>query len=155
MKQFDDTAINSVAEILAPIIDEISIELVDIEFKNEAGGKVLRIYLDKPGGITLDDCEKVSRDLSVLLDVNDVIESAYNLEVSSPGLRRPLRKESDFERFAGKKVKIKTKEIIDDRKNFIGNLIGIEKKVVSVNVDGKLYSLPFESIKKANLELDF
>ncbi len=155
MKQFDDPSVNSVADILAPILDEGHIELVDIEFKNEAGGKVLRVYLDKPGGIKLDDCAKVSRNLSVLLDVNDVIGSSYNLEVSSPGLRRPLRKESDFERFAGKKVKIKTNEIIEDRKNFIGNLMGIEKKIVSVDVDGKLYSLPLDSIKKANLELDF
>lgn len=155
MKQIDSSSTGSVAEIVSPILEEKSIELVDIELKNEAGGRVLRVYLDKLGGITLDDCTQVSRELSVLLDVNEIIEGSYNLEVSSPGLRRPLRKESDFERFAGKKVKIKTHETIEDRKNFIGNLMGIEEKVVSVDVDGKLYSLPFDSIKKANLELDF
>lgn len=155
MKQLDNNAISSVADILQPILVEDGIELVDIELKNEAGGKTLRIYLDKNGGITLDDCAKVSRNLSVLLDVNDCIQSSYTLEVSSPGLRRPLKKESDFEKFTGKKVKIKTKEMIENRRNFIGNLIGIDKKVVSVDVDGRLYSLHLDSILNANLELDF
>ncbi|MGH7885755.1 MAG: ribosome maturation factor RimP [Thermodesulfobacteriota bacterium] len=155
MKQLDNNAINSVADILQPILDEDGIELVDIELKNEAGGKTLRIYLDKSGGITLDDCAMVSRNLNMLLDVNDVIESSYTLEVSSPGLRRPLKKESDFKKFTGKKVKIKTKEMIESRRNFVGNLIGIEKKVVSVDVDGRLFSLPLDSILNANLELDF
>lgn len=155
MTQFDDPTINSVAEILLPVLNEQNIELVDIELKNEAGGKILRIYLDKMGGISVDDCAEVSRELSVLLDVNDIVESSYTLEVSSPGLRRPLRKESDFERFRGKKVKIKTTHPFENRRNFKGDLMGIEESVVSVNVDGKLYKLPLDSIKKANLELDF
>lgn len=155
MTQFEDPSINAVAHILQPLLDEQHIELVDIELKKEAGGKTLRIYLDKPGGISVDDCAEVSRELGVQLDVNDVIEGSYTLEVSSPGLRRPLRKESDFERFAGKKVKIKTTQPFENRRNFKGDLVGIDESVVSVNVDGKLYRLPMDSIKKANLEIDF
>ena len=95
------------AELLEPILSECQFELVDIDYEKEAGDWYLRVYIDKPGGITIDDCEKVSRALSDKLDEADFIDEAYILEVSSPGLTRPLKKEKDFERNIGKPVEMK------------------------------------------------
>ncbi|NIP31593.1 MAG: ribosome maturation factor RimP [Candidatus Dadabacteria bacterium] len=145
----------SLNELITPIVNEYGFELVDIEYKNEAGGMVLRIYLDREGGITIDDCSIISKELSTQLDVSNIIHNSYTLEVSSPGLRRPLKKENDFNRFKEKKVKIKTKELIKDRRNFLGTLKGIEDRLVMVEVEGVLYNLPLDSIAKANLELEF
>jgi Uncharacterized protein conserved in bacteria len=116
---------------------------------------VLRIYIDKEGGISVDDCAKLSRELGTLLDIHDVIPGSYTLEVSSPGLTRALKKPKDFKRFKGKKVKIKTKMDIQKRRFFVGKLLDFEDNVASVEVDGRLYSIPYEEIEKANLELEF
>lgn len=141
--------------LITPVVEENNMELVDIEYRNEAGGMVLRVYIDKSGGVTIDDCSTISRELSTILDVDDTIDSSYTLEVSSPGLRRPLKKVNDFNRFKEKTVKIKTKELIENRKNFLGVLKGINNQLVVVDIDGKEYHVPFDSIVKANLELDF
>ena len=102
-------------EILAPIIEEHEFELVDVEYVKEGGTWYLRAYIDKPGGITIDDCETVSRRLSDILDEKDYIEDAYILEVSSPGLGRPLRKEKDFKRSLGEVVELWTYRMIEKR----------------------------------------
>ena len=146
---------DSLTELITPIVEENNYELVDVEYKNEAGGMVLRVYVDKLGGITIDDCSIISRELSTVLDVNDLISNSYRLEVSSPGLRRPLKKRNDFEKYKERTVKIKTKELVMERKNFLGVLKGIEDEMVTIDIDGKIYSLPFDSIVKANLELEF
>lgn len=146
---------DSLAELITPIVEESNYELVDVEYKNEAGGMVLRVYVDKLGGITIDDCSIISRELSTVLDVNDLISNSYRLEVSSPGLRRPLKKKNDFEKYKERTVKIKTKELIMERKNFLGVLKGIENETVMIEIDGKMYSVPLDSIVKANLELEF
>lgn len=146
----------AVLEILHPIVEENSCELVDIKYLRERGGRVLRIYLDKEGGITVDDCADVSRELSVALDAYDILPgNPYTLEVSSPGLRRPLNRQSDYERFKGRKVKIKTADPVDDRRVFSGTLLGMDGEMILVEVDGRSCSVPFSSVSRANLEIDF
>ena len=107
-------------EILLPITEEYGFELVDVEYVKEGSTWYLRAYIDKPGGIDINDCEKVSRRLSDLLDEKDYIEDAYILEVSSPGLGRPLKKEKDFKRSMGEEVEIRTYRMIDKQKEFTG-----------------------------------
>ena len=107
-------------EILIPIVEEYGYELVDVEYVKEGGTWYLRAYIDKPGGVSIDDCEAVSRRLSDLLDEKDYIEDSYIMEVSSPGLGRPLKKDKDFERSMGEEVEIRTYRMIDKQKEFSG-----------------------------------
>lgn len=147
-----------VIELVEPVLQSEGYELVEVEFTGTSRSSVLRVYIDKPGGISLDDCSNVTHVLSPLLDVNDPIETAYDLEVSSPGLDRPLRRAADYEKYAGKKVKIKTfgpLETGDNRKVFPGVLVGFESGVVTINVDGQAYRIPHEAIAKANLVYEF
>jgi len=155
MSSLDEDVIESVREIVNPLLLENGFELVDLEYRREGRARVLRIFIDKDGGITVDDCAKVSRELGTLLDVHDVIPGSYNLEVSSPGLTRVLKKPSDFERFRGKKVKIKTKMDIGDRRVFVGRLLDFADDVATVLVNGHAYLIEYDKIEKANLELDF
>ncbi len=145
----------AVLEVLHPIVEENSCELVDIKYLRESGGRVLRIYLDKEGGVTVDDCANVSRELGVVLDAYDIIPHSYTLEVSSPGLRRPLKRQSDYERFKGRRVKIKTTDPVEDRRVFSGTLLGMKGEMILVQVEGRSYSVPFGSVSRANLEIDF
>ncbi|MCY4262465.1 MAG: ribosome maturation factor RimP [Candidatus Dadabacteria bacterium] len=146
----------AICEVLHPIVEENSCELVDIKYMRERGGRILRIFLDKEGGITVDDCANVSRELSVVLDAYDIMpQHSYTLEVSSPGLRRPLKRHSDYERFKGRKVKIKTTDPVEDRKIFSGTLLGMEGEMILMEVDGRSYSVPLASVSRANLEIDF
>lgn len=108
--------------LLMPIIEENGFELVDVEYVKEAGTFYLRAYVDKPGGITIDDCELVSRALSDLLDQEDFIEDAYILEVSSPGLTRPFKKEKDYERNLGNRIEVKLYQMRDKKKEYEGIL---------------------------------
>lgn len=122
-------------ELLNPIIDRNGFELVDVEFVKEGGNWYLRAYIDKPGGINVDDCEKVSRELSDLLDETDFIEESYILEVSSPGLGRPLKKEKDFQRSLGKEVEIRTYRMVDKKKEFTGILVDYDKDTVTIEIE--------------------
>ncbi len=155
MSSLDEEVIEGVREILNPLLLEGGLELVDLEYRREGRGRVLRIYIDKEGGVTVDDCAKLSRELGILLDVHDVIPGSYNLEVSSPGLTRALKRPRDFERFRGKMVKIKTKMDIEDRRVFVGRLLDFADNVATVLVDGRTYFIEYDKIEKANLELDF
>ena len=101
-----------VEELITPILDDLAYELVDLQMRQEGRTLALVIYIDKPGGVTLDDCVRVSREVGAIMEIEDPIKSAYRLEVSSPGLDRPLKKAADFERFAGKKAKLKSKDMI-------------------------------------------
>ena len=149
-----------VQEIAQPLLDSLGIELVDIEYRKEGHGMVLRLFLDKPGGIMLDDCAAVSRELSELLDVDEVIPSHYTLEVSSPGLNRPLTKAADYERYAGRLVKVRTFEMQTDeagnrRKTFLGDLQGLENGVVTLKLrEGQTARIALDKIAKANLEFE-
>ncbi len=137
--------------LLESVIQDLGYELLDIEYLMERGRWVLRIYIDTEGGVSLNDCVLVTKEISPILDVEDPIENSYVLEVSSPGLNRPLTKEKHFLWAIGKKVKIRTEEPVEGRKNFTGLLEDYKDGTAYVNVDGKLFSLSFENIEKANL----
>lgn len=150
--------------LVQPILEELGFELVDLEYQREGRGWILRFYLDREGGITLDDCALASREISAILDVEDVIETAYNLEVSSPGIERPLKKLSDFERFSGKLGKIKTFAAIDPdasgrkRKTFVGTLDGVNGQDVLLTLKEKQpaqVKIAFDQIASAHLEFEF
>ena len=153
--------VERITSVAQPLLDSLGLELVELEYRKEGHGMVLRLFIDKPGGILLDDCAEVSRELSELLDVEEIIESNYNLEVSSPGLNRPLTKPSDYERYAGKLVKVRTFEMVSDdagnkRKTFLGVLQGMEDGVVILSLkEGQSASISFEKIAKTNLEFEF
>ena len=122
-------------QLLMPSVDENNFERVDIEYVKEAGNWFLRVYIDKQGGITIDDCELVSRVLSEQLDKDDFIEDSYILEVSSPGLGRPLKKEKDFERSIGKEVEVRLFQAINKQKEYIGILTSYDKDTVTVELE--------------------
>ena len=151
----ENNVVKSVKEISETLLNSCNMELVDIEYRGEGRGKVLRIYIEKENGVTVDDCADISRELSLVLDVNNVIQSRYTLEVSSPGLRRPLKKIEDFRRFKGKFVLIKTKEPINNRRVFKGTLDNCLSDHIVIEIDSVLYEVPFRLIRKANLEINF
>jgi Uncharacterized protein conserved in bacteria len=122
-------------ELVMPIIEQNNFELVDVEYVKELGSWYLRIYIDKPDGITIDDCAIVSRALGEEMDINDFIEDAYILEVSSPGLGRPLKKEKDFARSMGEKVDLKTYKPIEKQKEFTGILETYDKESVTLTLE--------------------
>lgn len=122
-------------ELMEPITKENGFELVDVEYVKEGGTWYLRVYIDKPDGIAVDDCEVVSRRLSDLLDEKDYIDDAYILEVSSPGLGRPLKKEKDFKRSLGEEVEIRTYRAVDKQKEFTGILKEYDKDTVTIEYE--------------------
>lgn len=119
-------------EILLPILDELGLELYDVEYMKEAGSYYLRAYIDREGGVTIDDCEAVSRAYSPKLDEADFISDAYTLEVSSPGLGRPLRRERDYEKSVGKNLEIHTYKAINKGKVFFGVLVSYDRDTVTI-----------------------
>lgn len=122
-------------KLILPIIEENNFELVDVEYVREGGNYFLRVYIDKEGGITIDDCEVVSRSLSELLDEDDFIPDAYILEVSSPGLGRPLKKEKDFDRNIGKEVEVKLYKQINKQKEYSGILVSYDTDKIELEID--------------------
>ena len=138
-------------KILEPAVNGLGYELVELEFQ----GKLLRLYIDQAQGVTLDDCEKVSRQVGAVLDVADPIPGHYTLEVSSPGLDRPLRKPADFEARAGQRARIELTLPLDGRRRFAGTLRGLENDAVLIEVDGALFRLPLAQIAKARLVPEF
>lgn len=149
-----ENLLQGVRQVVEPILDSQGFELVDLEYQRESQGWVLRIYLDREGGVSLDDCAGVSHEVGAVLEVKDLIPSAYILEVSSPGLTRPLKKPEDFNKFRNQLVKIKLYEPLEGRKNFKGILMGLEGDRVRVEVEQQVYALPLQRIAKANLEID-
>lgn len=161
MTKSKDTICDQVAAIVQPILDSKHIELVDIEFARMGKDSVLRLFIDKDGGIALDDCAGVSHELSAILDVEEVIATNYTLEVSSPGLDRPLKKTEDYLRYVGRLVKIRTyDQFLDDsgnkRKTFLGTLDGLVDGNIKISLkEGQTASIPLERVAKANLEFEF
>jgi ribosome maturation factor RimP len=153
--------VTTVHELALPMVTAMGLELVEVEYCREGRQMILRLYLDKPGGISLDDCAAVSRELSPLLDVEEVIAGNYSLEVSSPGLNRPLKGEGDFIRFAGRLAKIRTFEQFPDdrgnlRKTFLGIIRGCEGGEVVMDLkEGQGARIPLAGIARANLEFEF
>ncbi len=146
-----DPLVARVWKLAGPLCLGEGVELVHVEFQNEHGGRILRLYLDKSEGITLDDCGNISRQLSDILDVSLETKSSYRLEVSSPGSQRPLGKISDFEHFKGCRTKIRTAQPINGRKNFTGILDGVSGLTVQLTIDNKPITIAFADIVKAHL----
>ena len=146
---------NQMWDLLEPVVTGMGYELVEVEYNPSTRHGVLRIYIDHEDGIQLDDCTDVSHQVSALLDVEDLIQGHYNLEVSSPGLDRPLTSIKDYQRFTGEMVKIKTAMAIDGRRNFKGRLCGIEGDEINIDCDGQQFYLPLASIEKARLVPEF
>lgn len=144
-----------VSSMVIPVLEKAGMELVDLEYRKEGSNWVLRLFIDREGGVTLDDCADMGREIGEALDAEDIIHHEYNLEVSSPGLNRPLKKEADFRRFAGKLAKIKTFEVIGTGRNFKGRIEGCEDGVVAIAVDGVIHRIPISKIAKANIEYEF
>jgi len=140
-----------VKDLAEPLCEAEGMELVHLEFQRETSGRTLRVYIDRPDGVKMDDCVAISRQLGDLLDVSLTIEEAYNLEVSSPGVDRPLTKLADFERFQGKQAKVKLARAIEGRKNFQGVVVGTEQAMITLRVDEQPIVIDFNDIAKAQL----
>ena len=141
--------------LLAPVVEALGYQCWGIEFLSQGRHSLLRVYIDHANGILVEDCEKVSRQLSGVLDVEDPVTSEYTLEVSSPGMDRPLFTIEQFAAHAGEQVKIKLRSPFDGRRNFQGLLRGVEEQDVVVLVDDHEYLLPIDSIDKANIVPSF
>jgi len=150
-----EQAVREATLLIEPILDDMGFELVAIEYLSEGGRWILRIYADSEGGITIDDCARISREISDLLDVKDIFSQSYVLEVSSPGLNRPLTKERDFENAVGKNVRIRMAAPRDGRRNFRGRLESFQDGVVRLNVNNEVFLLPVKEMDRANLIYDF
>ncbi len=156
-----ESVVDRARGLLGPILARDGYELVEVEWVRGGGRWTLRLFIDKPGGVNVDDCQLVTRTVDPILDVEDFIEQAYDLEVSSPGLDRPLRTPEHFGRWAGERVQVKaygpvpgTAEGSPGRKSWTGTLKGFRDGAVEVEVDGVLHRIPHDRIAKAHLEYD-
>jgi ribosome maturation factor RimP len=151
-------SIGRVWQLAAPLADQEGLEIVDIELKHEGGrsGRVLRLYLDREGGPSLDQLSRVSRALSDLLDEHeDVVAGTYTLEVSSPGINRPLKRPEHFSRYIGKKIRVRTRDMINGRRSFLGELLEALPDKIALKQDGARWEIPFAQIEKSNYEHDW
>src|SRR5436309_4292204 len=147
--------LEKVRQLAAPLAAQEGLELVDVEIGGGGGRQALRLFIDKAGGVSLDDCSSVSRAVSAALDVEDPIQGAYDLEVSSPGLDRPLRTPEHFRSFAGSKVRVKTFGPLpecENRKTFVGILQGYDNETIVLDVDGRIFRVPHAQVSKANVD---
>lgn len=142
-------------QLVAPVVEDFGCELVELQFRREAPGWVLRLVIDNELGIGIDDCAKVSREVAHLLEVEDPIEQSYSLEVSSPGLDRPLKNERDFVRCKGKKAKVVVREPIDGQNAFVGLIEEVTQESVTLRTDHGIIEVPFARMKKARLVIEF
>ncbi len=148
--------------VLEPVLGRDGYELVEVEWARQGSRWTLRLFIDKQGGVGIEDCQAVSRLVEPILDVEDFIEPAYDLEVSSPGLDRPLRKPADFDRYAGQRAHVKAYGPVPGtapgspaRKHWTGVLVGYRDGAVEIDVDGVVHRVPHDQIAKAHLEYDF
>ncbi|NLC60864.1 MAG: ribosome maturation factor RimP [Gammaproteobacteria bacterium] len=155
----------TITDLLAPTVEAMGLELLGVEYLPMPGGSLLRLYIDRPGtahgsevegeGVSVDDCEAVSREVSAQLDVEDPISGNYTLEVSSPGLDRPLFTPAHFERFVGESAKIGLKLPQDGRRRLQGRIAGVEGEVIRLDVDGQEFEVAFGNVDKARLVPDW
>jgi ribosome maturation factor RimP len=146
--------LQKVRSLVEPVVGQLGYELIDVRFLTDRGRRLLRILVDREGGVSVGDCERVSREIETLLEVEEAVRERYDLEVSSPGFDRPLVKESDFARFAGKNAALKTKEPVvayGGRRNYKGLLKGVEEGVVVMMIDGKEFRIPLGLVERAHL----
>ena len=140
------------AQLFEPVVESMGYELVGVEYTGGSGHGTLRVYIDRDSGVSLDDCAAISHQVSGILDVEEPIKQAYDLEISSPGIDRPLFKLADFERFAGRVAKVRLAAGLDGRRNFKGRLQGVtDAGQVAIEVDGEIFDLPYADIARANL----
>jgi ribosome maturation factor RimP len=152
-----DATVARVWELAAPLVETQGMEIIDIEFRPEGsrGGRVLRLYLDKDGGPSMDDLSRVSRELSDLLDTRNIVEVAYTLEVSSPGINRPLKLPRHFARFIGRTIRVRTRDLVQGRRSFLGRLLEVSNDKITVTQDGSRCEIPLSLIEKSNYEHDW
>jgi ribosome maturation factor RimP len=150
----DKEIVDRVSAMVVPILLSEGMELVDIEYRRESKGWVLRLYLDKEGGVTLDDCTRISQEVGRGLDVEDFIQTPYTLEVSSPGLTRSLKTEKDFMKYRYRLIKVKTIDPIGNRRQFKGRLVEVSGNRIDLEVDGEVFQIPLSNVAKANLEIE-
>lgn len=146
---------NQLWDLFEPVVRGMGYELVEIEYLPNPKHGVLRLYIDREGGVQLDDCSEVSHQVSALLDVEDPLPGRFNLEISSPGMDRPLRKLEDFRRFTGEMVKLKTSMPLDGQRNFKGRLVSIEGDELVLEYDNKQVRVPHAAIDNARLVPEF
>ena len=154
MKETAEESIVKIEKIVLPVLKEMELELVDIEYLQEGGYWYVRIYIEKlDGDVSLDDCAKVS--MAVEDDIDKLIDKKFFLEISSPGVERPLKREKDYIRFTGSKIKVSLKHKINEKKNFEGRLSKFENDTVFLMTDDEELEIPFKEVRKANLVYDF
>jgi ribosome maturation factor RimP len=146
--------VDQVRSMVDPILLNEGMELVDIEYRRESKGWVLRLTLDKEGGVTLDDCTRVSQEVGRNLDVEDFIQTPYTLEVSSPGLTRSLKTEKDFIKYCNRLIKVKTVDPVENRRQFKGELLGVSQGQIEIKVEGEVFQISLSNVAKANLEIE-
>ena len=142
---------NKLTEMLRPAVDALGFEMVGVEFVRAGKHSIMRVYIDHENGIDVDDCADVSHQVSAILDVEDPINTEYNLEVSSPGMDRPLFNEAHYQRFIGEVVTVRLSVPMDNRRNFKGQLLACENGMITVEVDGQSFTLAVNNIEKGNL----
>lgn len=140
-----------VVSVIEPVVSGLGYELLGAEFGQAENGQTLRVYIDSPAGIVMDDCAAVSRQLNAVLDVEDTIKSAYLLEVSSPGVDRPLFTEAHFSAQIGEQIRVRMLEGVNGRRNFKGQLVAVENNAAVIEVDGIDYELAVEGVEQAHL----
>ena len=159
MKNYSDAYVTQITGLIEPLIESEDMELVCVECVRVKTRWLVRIYIDKEGGITVDDCAGISHQVGDILDVHELPPGSYTLEVSSPGLDRPLVRDRDFRKYRGCRVKVRTCEKINGQRNFTGRLIDYleeeRKKNLILDVDGKIHNIPREVVIKANLQYEF
>mgnify|MGYP001321576073 FL=1 len=154
MKETAEESIVKIEKIVLPVLKEMELELVDIEYLQEGGYWYVRIYIEKlDGDVSLDDCAKVS--MAVEDDIDKLIDKKFFLEISSPGVERPLKREKDYIRFTGSKIKVSLKHKINEKKNFEGILSKFKNDTVFLMTDNEELEIPFKEVRKANLVYDF
>ena len=154
-KKLEKKIVEDVEKCFEEMYGNTDLELVEVEYRRESSGWVLRVYVDKEGGVLLDDCSMTSSQLGDIIEVKDIIPGAYSLEVTSPGVNRPLKKEEDFIRVIGETIKLKTRTLLNKRKNFKGVLKEFKGGMLKIDSDGKEFNILYKDVKKANLEYDF
>lgn len=137
--------------LLEPGVNALGFEIITVELTGQGDSSVVRVYIDRPEGITLDDCARVSEQVSTILEVEDPISGSFTLEVSSPGFDRPLCKVSHFKEVLGQRIKLQTRSQISGRKRFAGTLTGVNDKIVTLDIDGQPHEVPIGNILKARL----
>ena len=144
-----------VTDLIEPVIESLGIELDELEFKRMKGKALLRVFIDREGGVTIDDCERVSREIEAVLDVEDPIPYSYVLEVSSPGLDRPLRKPEDFRKYSGSRARVITIDPIEKQNFFVGQIVEAGDSDIRILLQkDRTITIPYENISKARLEVE-